>query len=245
MTLLIDADAVAYRAAVVNERDERFDERTHVLWSDFEGCKHIAGNILADLCHQADTDVFILFWSKGANFRHTVDPSYKNHRLDRKPLAYARLVEWMQDQYESIEHDTLEADDAIGIYATDPENQGDELIIWSPDKDLRQIPAFHLDNDEVIEILPSEGYEWFITQVLTGDTADGYKGCPGVGPAGAKRIIAAAKFDERPLWDAVLEAYSTNGLSPDDAIRQARLAYILQHGDYENGEVRLWKPTNI
>ena len=53
-----------------------------------------------------------------------------------KALCY-RVISTLKQQYEVIILPELEADDAMGIYAT--ANPGN--IIVSPDKDMRQIPA--------------------------------------------------------------------------------------------------------
>ena len=70
---------------------------------------------------------------------------------------------------------TLEADDAIGIYAT----SNDNCVMVSPDKDMKQIPGTLYNLDETITITPEDGWEWFLIQTLSGDSTDGYSGAPG------------------------------------------------------------------
>ena len=81
-------------------------------------------------------------------------------------------------------------------------------------------------------------YNW-LTQTLTGDTADGYKGCPGIGPKAAMSIL-----NKDCSFNAVLKAFENAGLTYDDALRQARLARILRYEDYnfEHKKVNLWEP---
>ena len=74
--------------------------------------------------------------------------------------------------------DSLEADDVLGILATEPSNE--ERIIVSIDKDLYQIPAkISKDGKTFEEISENEANYWHMMQTLTGDSTDGYSGCPG------------------------------------------------------------------
>jgi DNA polymerase-1 len=69
---------------------------------------------------------------------------------------------------------------------------------------------------------------------------DGYKGIPGVGAVGAKKILDKA---ENP-WEDILASYEKAGLTYDDALRNARLARILRPGEYNSTtkEPILWTP---
>ena len=62
--------------------------------------------------------------------------------------------------------------------------------------------------DELLEISEADADRYFLTQVLTGDTADGYKGVPGIGPKKAEAILGP-----RPDWAAVEKAYIDAGLT--------------------------------
>ena len=133
---------------------------------------------------------------------------------------------------------TLEADDAMGIYATlYPDN-----VIVSPDKDMRQIPGKLYDLNEVTEIDPEEGRRWHLIQSLAGDQTDGYSGVPGIG---VKRAIAL--FEQNGYtWKTVIEAFKEKDLDEDVALMNARLAKILTCNDYDLAEQRpiLWTPTD-
>jgi 5'-3' exonuclease len=80
----------------------------------------------------------------------------------------------------------LEADDALGIYATKEPGH----IICSPDKDMRQIPGDLYDLTQM-KWLTVEPEEWPIGgtsfKLLAGDQTDGYAGVPGIG---IKRAVA-------------------------------------------------------
>ena len=134
--------------------------------------------------------------------------------------------------------DELEADDALGIYATS--NPG--CVIVSPDKDMRQIPGklYDLKND-VIEITPEEGHKWHFIQTLAGDQTDGYAGVPGYGVKTSTKL-----FEEKGYyWDTVVDAFKSKGMTHDDALLNARLAKILCASDYDfiNKRFIAWCPT--
>ena len=68
-------------------------------------------------------------------------------------------------------------------------------------------------------------------QALTGDSTDGYSGCPTVGPKRAGIILDAAKGK---YWPAVVKAFTDNGCTEEDALRNLRLARILQTSDWDS-----------
>ena len=47
------------------------------------------------------------------------------------------------------------------------------------------------------------------------------------------------------VWQTVVDAYAKKGQSEDEALMNARLAYILQKDDYDfnTKEIKLWTPT--
>ena len=69
-------------------------------------------------------------------------------------------------------------------------------------------------------------------QTLIGDTADNYKGLPGVGKVGAEKIINQ-DMSYTDMWQAVVEAYKSKGYTEKDALIQARVSRILRHCDYD------------
>ena len=132
---------------------------------------------------------------------------------------------------------TLEADDALGIYAT--KHPGN--VICSPDKDMRQIPGQLFDMSDLSTVSEEEGAKWHLIQTLAGDQTDGYAGVPGIG---IKRAVTL--FEEKGYtWKAVVEAFDDKDLSEDVALENARLARILQCTDYdpEASEPILWTPA--
>lgn len=241
--LLVDADILLYRAASSVENEVEFEEDVWVLWTDENEAIEAFDTALGELLSRANTYSYLLFFSGSNNFRKELYPEYKGNRTTRKPMGFKSIKErvFADPRHTCLVHDRLEADDLIGIYAT---RSPDETIIWSADKDLQQIPGNHL-TDAGVETVSDENADlWFYTQVLTGDTADNYKGCPGIGPVKAANILRIAQGSD--MWPFVLKAYTNAGLTEEDALTQARLARILRDTDWdeEKQEVRLWVPSS-
>lgn len=97
----------------------------------------------------------------------------------------------------------LEADDALAsaAFLADADPQVEKICIWTPDKDLAQC----VKDDRVVQIdrrqkiirdeagvrkkfgvIPALIPDYL---ALVGDAADGYPGIPGIGPAGAARLL--------------------------------------------------------
>ncbi|TWH35577.1 MULTISPECIES: hypothetical protein [unclassified Aminobacter] len=267
MTLLIDGDMIAYRSTVAVEKDTRFLDRYHILFSSFDDGWHVMLETLGELTDLAETDdVLFCFSDPTGTFRHKLARDYKGHRrTTRKPLAYWDVVEGIKKRYPYRILPNLEADDTLGILMTNGEF--DDPILWSLDKDLKQIPGRHLRDDEVVEVTPEEGDLFHLYQTLAGDTADGYPGCPGIGETIAWRVLenrmklvpyehvlkagknkgkTEIRYEEVPtddLWEVVVSHFEKAGLTEEDALEQARIARILQANSYDNGEITLWTPS--
>lgn len=239
MSLLIDADFIVYKCCAGAETEIDFGEDLIVVTSNFnEAYEYVERelyNIATDLGCFDDS---ILFFSDSVNFRKSIDPAYKGHRNRKKPCGYKRVINKLKENYNVVIMPTLEADDALGIYATKEPGH----ILCSPDKDMRQIPGDLYDlTDGVVTIEPEEGRRWHLIQTLAGDQTDGYAGVPGIG---IKRAVALFE-KEGYTWDTVVKAFAEKDLGEDVALMNARLAKILQCDDYDftNQEPRLWSPS--
>lgn len=240
MSLLIDADYIVYKCCAATETEIDFGEDLIVVTSNFsEAYSYVErelANIANDLGHFDDS---ILFFSDSTNFRKSLDPDYKGHRNRKKPCGYKRVINKLKEEYHVVVMPTLEADDAIGIYAT--KEQGH--IICSPDKDMRQIPGDLYDLSEgVVTITKEEGDRWHLIQTMAGDQTDGYAGVPTIGIKRADAILT----EKGATWQTVLETFLEKGLTEEDALLNARLAKILQVEDYDftNQTVRPWTPSS-
>jgi 5'-3' exonuclease len=257
-TVLIDGDEFVFRATAAIEQEIRWDEDNHVLQANEEEAWHNFNGMVRRICERFDVgskDVTLCF-STTPNFRLTVDPTYKMHRKTaRKPMCYAAIRQRVEGEYKVVTAPGLEADDVMGILATQPSQR--QKIIVSQDKDMKTVPAHVWDGKDLHVITEAEADYRHMYQTLIGDTSDGYKGCPGVGPVKAEKILAKAKdyaesdiakqlgvSPEAAVWTVVVDAYKKAGLTEADALTQARLARILRWEDWnkEKKEPILWTP---
>lgn len=245
-TLLIDADILVYRAISSVEQEIEWEPDVWTLSTDLKDAHEAFSDMLFGILDTAPTNEFKLCFSDAKNFRKDLNPSYKGNRAGvRKPMGFKPFRDQIIDKHGALIKPALEADDVIGILATKP---GTDFIIVSDDKDLRTVPGAHLIDGHVTNIGESEATIKFFTQVLTGDQADGYPGCPGIGPKKAEQILASVEPFKYPsaYWEAIVNTYTKAGLTEEDAIMQARMARILRwtDWDHETQKVILWTPIN-
>jgi DNA polymerase-1 len=236
MKLLVDADYIVYKSCAGAETDIDWGDDVIMVVSKFSEAMTNVQRELSKIKQQFlwDTPEMVLFFSDSKNFRKKIYPDYKGHRNRKKPCGYRRVISALNDLYEVIRMPELEADDAMGIYAT--EHPGN--VIVSPDKDMKQIPGRLYNMDEMFTITPEEGEQWHYIQTLAGDQTDGYSGVPGIG---IKRAVAL--FEEHGYsWDTVVKAFADKDLDEDVALMNARLAKILTNKEYD-GQVIPWTPN--
>jgi DNA polymerase-1 len=163
-------------------------------------------------------------------------------------VLLSTVKEYLADYYDSFIRPKLEADDVMGILATNPIIITGDKVIVSSDKDMRTIPAkvYNPNRPELgIQTISVDDADRFhLWQTITGDTTDGYAGAKGVGKDSvySEDVLAAETLTE--AWEVVWDAYSSKGLTEEDAIIQARCARILRHEDYnyKDKEPILWEP---
>lgn len=240
MKLLIDADYIVYKSCAGAEEDYDWGDDVITVVSRFSEALTNVNRELSKIKTEFmwDTPELVLFFSDSKNFRKKIYPDYKGHRNRKKPCGYRRVITALSQQYEVIRMTELEADDAMGIYAT--ANPGN--IIVSPDKDMRQIPGKLYNLDQLVEVTAEEGMQWHYVQTLAGDQTDGYGGVPGIG---VKRAVALFEEDGY-TWDTIVKAFAGKDLGEDVALMNARLAKILTNADYDSDkrEVIPWSPTS-
>jgi len=239
MKLLIDADYTVYKCCASCETEIDFGDDVIVVTSQFsEAMRCVERDLKRIRDNFFDSEEMILFFSDSKNFRKEICPDYKGHRNRKKPCGYKRVINELSNRYEVIKLPTLEADDSMGIYATNyPGN-----VICSPDKDMKQIPGMVYNMDETIVVTPEEGMRWHYIQALAGDQTDGYSGVPGIG---IKRAVAL--FEEHGYnWETIKGAFAEKDLGEDVALMNARLAKILTNEEYDNTAKQpiLWDPAN-
>tara|TARA_R100000482_G_scaffold20012_1_gene5748 strand:+ start:10903 stop:11649 length:747 start_codon:yes stop_codon:yes gene_type:complete len=243
--LLIDGDIVAYKASTMSEHSIKWEDSTvWTLHADEEQGKYLALSEIEDLKTNLNADSITIALTDSNNFRKDVLPSYKDNRKEkRKPLILGAIRKWLIDEYGAIYYPNLEADDVLGILATQPQKK-EERIICSLDKDLKQIPGkLSQDGRTIVKRSKTECDWWHLIQTLTGDSVDGFSGCPTIGKVTAQKILKDKKLPLRKQWELVVKAYEKQGLFEHDALQQARVARILRHGDYnkKTGEVKQWQ----
>ena len=258
MKLLFDADVVAYQAAASVEHIF-CEEETGLCFpignvDEAEARFHLAVKEVAAALGEDDTAVMLAFsCPHEQNFRRRFDASYKANRNGKpRPVVLPFLLERLQkDDSRAVTLPYLEADDVLGVLAT---SLPEPTVILSIDKDMKTIPGLFLDLRAVragedttpLVVTPEEADRAFYRQVLTGDTADNYPGCPGIGPKKADEILDKAAKAGVSLWAAVVAAYEKAGRTEQDALHQANLARILRAHDYvlrrTDGGILPWQP---
>ena len=239
MKMLVDADYVVYKSCAGAETEIDWGDDVILVTSKFsEAYANVKRDLLKIINNFLwDVPELILFFSDSVNFRKSIQPSYKGHRNRKKPCGYKRVINRLKTEYKVVIMPTLEADDALGIYAT--QNPGS--VICSPDKDMRQIPGKLFDMSELMNVEEAEGKKWHLVQTLAGDQTDGYSGVPGIG---VKRAVTL--FEEKGYsWKTVVQAFADKDLSEDVALENARLAKILTADDYDFDKQQpiLWSPS--
>ena len=226
MKLLIDADFIVYKSCAAAETEVDFGRDVILVTSNFSDAYGATKREITKLENKfgSFTSV-ILFFSDSKNFRKKILEDYKGHRNRKKPCGYKRVINKLKKEYKVIIMPTLEADDSMGVYAT----QHPGNMICSPDKDMRQIPGQLYNMDETTLITKEAGAKWHLIQSMAGDQTDGYSGVPGIGVKRAETIFK----DQGYTWKTVLKTFEEKGLSEFDALTNARLARILTVNDYD------------
>ncbi|UYO52513.1 hypothetical protein [Rhodopseudomonas palustris] len=260
LTVLIDGDILAYKAACINQKDFDLGDDVTGVDTDPDKARSDVEDMIDGVADRLGASEIIVALTgplgevSGANFRKELYPDYKGKR-GKKPVLLAHVKEHIRSTYSTKIKEGIEADDTLGILATHPTLIAGKKVVVSIDKDLLQIPGRHFNPDTGEKRMISEalGDWYFLMQTLTGDQTDNYPGCPRVGPVKAKAIL-----EQRPdgpidpeithtewRWSLIVEAYAKRGLTEDDALVQARLARILRHTDYDfkRKEPILWTPS--
>lgn len=256
-TILLDADVICHSIAYRNTKTILWDEHddSPTVITNPAKARIDVSNYLYALKDRMSSDHLILVLSDSkVNFRKELEPTYKAGRYAKKPrpaLWYVirDFLEMGELDEETVCYPRLEGDDTMGILATS--GQYELPVIVSIDKDMRTIPTrvFNPDHDDLRKLKPITPWDaamWHLTQTLSGDTTDEYGGCPGIGPGKAPKALEGATSGPE-AWARVVACYAKKNLPESAAIHQARLAYILRHGDYnlETRKIKLWNPDRL
>lgn len=233
-TALIDADIVAYRVAAKAdyEGDDEQDAVDRTI------------NMVRQWTQGAQADSIICCLSPTMSFRHGLWVHYKAHRKDKpRPTWLESCRKAIRDTFPvAPHHETLEADDVIGILMTN--GRVPNPVCVTIDKDLKQVPGEHWDpiKEVAATVSDEQAEETFLYQWVAGDSSDGYPGIPKFGPVKAQPLVEA----DDP-YGAIIAKYIERGLTYDYALTMARLAKIITAPlwDAKNHEVILWTPQNM
>ena len=244
-TLLIDADVLAFEAAVVAEESIEWKDELWTVHADMALAKARVVNKIVEFQEKLKTENVVLCLSDRANFRRKLNPDYKANRAkSRLPIILRQVKQWIIDELGGVLWANLEADDVISILATD-KAMDEETIIVSIDKDFKSVPGIFYDYNrgEYHQPTEEEADNFHLIQTIMGDTTDGFKGVPRVGPVGAKNVLEKEGY----TWDTVVTCYEKAGLTEQDALINAWMARLLRADNYcfrTNTIKRLWTPKN-
>jgi DNA polymerase-1 len=245
--LLIDGDIIAYKHAAGSEVPTDWGNDFWTLHTDVKQASHQMEIDIKELVVRLKADKTVIALSDKENFRRRIDETYKaSRKKSRKPMGLPSLRQCLLDKWDAVLVPELEADDILGIWATDEEYLPNyRKIIISIDKDMKTLPC-ELYNPSKTELgvqkITLESADRFhLFQTLVGDSTDGYPGCPAIGPARAERLL-----DECCSWKTVVGAFKKADLTEEDALQQARLAKILRTSNYDwkNGTIKHWNPPH-
>ncbi|GAB5503455.1 hypothetical protein [Pyruvatibacter sp.] len=270
-TLLVDADLYAFRAMSAAEEEEEWDDDVWTLTCDHKKAREMYFASVARAERLTGAEHIVHCFSDSTNWRKTLNPSYKaNRKKVRKPVGYLEFVAKLQkDVAKAYVRPTLEADDILGILSTHPTLISGRKVIASLDKDMKTIPGWLFDGEDVYEVTPEAAERYHMSQTLSGDAVDNYPGCPGMGKQRAEEAVSPptmlvpyehelkrgprkgqteTRYTEEPtddLWAAVVSRFVAAGQTEEDALLNARLARICQYTDYDfkKKEVILWQPS--
>lgn len=229
MNVLVDADIIAYRAAY-SARDEPEKKARQKV-------DEICNDIMCE-CHfpskytLGEDTWFYLTGSNNFRFDIATIKPYKGKRGE-KPEHLAATRQQLQTQWMAEVVEGQEADDAIGIKAT--ELNGDCTIV-SIDKDLLMIPATHYNfvKQEWTEVDQEQGDYFFYKQLLTGDQVDNIQGVQGIGPKKAEKAYQECTTVQE-MYAKALEMYNGDA---DELLENARLLWLRRY------EGEMWEPPS-
>ncbi|MEM7362183.1 MAG: DNA polymerase I [Bacteroidota bacterium] len=205
--LLIDANALLYRAHFALMRSPRFNKQgmnTSALFG-------FTNTLISLYQKEKPTHIAVALDPKGDTWRSEVYEEYKANR-QAQPEDITAATTYLPKLLEAFQIPLIlkkgfEADDVIGTFAQKATKEGMEVYMVTPDKDFAQLVDTHIHwykpgiggkKDEILRI-PEVCAQWNVKEPkqvqdilgLWGDASDNIPGVPGIGEKGAKKLIAA------------------------------------------------------
>lgn len=236
-TLIVDGDILNFTIGRVTEDITEFDDQICQSFDEEAIIRHLESGLddIAEKCGYSRENI-IYSISCEKNYRKEHFPTYKSNRKNVvKPLGLKFLRDYLKEnaeKYNLLMLENLEADDCMGIFGT---AGNDSISIYSQDKDMLTIPVRQWDFKKKDFITPTvlESNRFLYTQVLTGDTVDGYKGCPRIGKVKAGKALRECQNELEMLEQTYVRFHKVYG---EDAksklLEQIGQARILHHIDY-------------
>jgi 5'-3' exonuclease len=162
---------------------------------------------------------------------------YKGQRgVHAKPLMFNNIRSYLLDVWKAEVVFDQESDDEMAIIQTDLTSAGEKCIIVGVDKDMLQVPGWHLNpNKGFKKISEREGVERLYVQAIQGDSVDNIAGAYKFGPAAARKAITA-EMTEKEMWEKAIDCYQISidkygnkygGLTATEAaLENMRLVYL-------------------
>lgn len=191
----------------------------------------------------------IVMMDGDGNFRSrlaTIRP-YKGQRsANSKPLMYNNLRQYLIDAWDAEVIYDQETDDEMAIRQTEAAAETTRTIIVGVDKDMLQVPGWHLNpNKGFKRISYDEGELRLYVQAAMGDAVDNIAGAYKVGQTAARKAFTL-DMTEGEKWHVLVGLYQDSidkhgdkygGLTAEKAaLENMRLVYLRR----ERGE--LWLP---
>ncbi len=211
MRPLIDGDIILYE---IGFSCQGVDENKEEIILHWDSVKEKVDKLIAQICFAVGATVPpSLFLTGKNNFRIDVakKKGYKTGRDKPKPHHYENIKQYLIWEYGAQVIEGIEADDAICIAQTEALALGENTIICTRDKDLRQCQGWHYGwecgkqseygpvlvegfGELVASYYPEDhkaagkmkdlkgtGDKWFLAQLLMGDSVDTIPGLPKYG----------------------------------------------------------------
>lgn len=209
--ILMDADSQIFASCVTKAEDT--EDGKGFLY-DLEDAKVKFEESVFKIINTLEEDYHfniihtIIFIEGYGNFRYSIRGDYKAHRKKRElPPLINHLKEWVIKNYtvdsglpfSVFPSVNVETDDSIAAtYKKWHINDyGVQLIISSPDKDLKTIPSLLFDpywsRMELQSVDEFTAHYNLMKQMIEGDAADGVKGIPKMGSKAAERTLKDCK----------------------------------------------------
>jgi len=172
--------------------------------------------------------IYLLMGSKG-NFRKNITLKHReniykrNRKLKAPPEGLYELINYITSRplensmdrhishgvfYQTLQREMIEADDLIGICATEDPTEG---WLCYEDKDLLQIPHQNHMNYRTYErysVSPVEAVFSILRQLVIGDSADNIKGIPRAGVKQAEMMEAMSMGNPVSMFNQIKVRYA-------------------------------------